>query len=445
MFKKVLVHTRRGIKFTILFMIAAFLIVGIIAFLYKPTYSVFIKGEQVGYTGDRTKLQHKINDYVENGDGTNKNVAFVQLADLPEYKLCLLKKDIVTNDDEIFNKIKEEEPDSEILYIGTTDRMEKDLIPSLGYKYEALEVKGLKRKLTLDNIKTVTCFISAIKRAKEIIKDFDPDIVIGCGGYVTAPVIYAAKKLGKRTFIHEQNSVVGLANKFLSRYTDKVGVSFESTIKDFPKDKAILTGNPCSEKALSIKATTKDKLGVDKDKKLVLIVMGSLGSRSVNDRIFSFVDKFRNKNYSVIIVTGNSYYERVKERRVPDNVKVVPFIYEMPSVMKITDLMVTRAGASTMSEITALGVPAIFIPSPYVANNHQYKNAKDLVDQNAGIMLEEKDMTDRSLIELIDKTLNDKDKIKDIKDNLKKIGIKDSSTRIYNILKDLIINDRKFY
>ena len=105
MFKKVLVHTRRGIKFTILFMIAAFLIVGIIAFLYKPTYSVFIKGEQVGYTGDRTKLQHKINDYVENGDGTNKNVAFVQLADLPEYKLCLLKKDIVTNDDEIFNKL----------------------------------------------------------------------------------------------------------------------------------------------------------------------------------------------------------------------------------------------------------------------------------------------------------------------------------------------------
>ena len=367
----------------------------------------------------------------------------------------------------IINKIKEEEPDSEILYIGTTDRMEKDLIPSLGYKYEALEVKGLKRKLTLDNIKTVTCFVSAIKRAKEIIKDFDPDIVIGCGGYVTAAVIYAAKKLGKRTFIHEQNSVVGLANKFLSRYTDKVGVSFESTIKDFPKDKAILTGNPCSEKALSIKATTKDKLGVDKDKKLVLIVMGSLGSRSVNDRIFSFVDKFRNKNYSVIIVTGNSYYERVKERRVPDNVKVVPFIYEMPSVMKITDLMVTRAGASTMSEITALGVPAIFIPSPYVANNHQYVKANkssngDFVLDNIvhrGYILEKNisgnnkiwtvvkgnNMTDRSLIELIDKTLNDKDKIKGIKDNLKKIGIKDSSTRIYNILKDLIINDRKFY
>ncbi len=311
----------------------------------------------------------------------------------------------------IINKIKEEEPDSEFLYIGTTDRMEKDLIPSMGYRYEGLEVTGLKRKLSLDNIKTITNFLGAIKKAKVIIKDFNPDIVIGCGGYVTAPVIYAAKKLGKRTFIHEQNSVVGLANKFLSKYTDKVGVSFESTINDFPKGKAVLTGNPCSEKALSIKKTTKKELEIDEDKKLVLIVMGSLGSRSVNDKIFSFIDNFRNKNYSVIIVTGNSYYEKVKDKRVPKNVKVLPFIYEMPKVMKITDLMVTRAGASTMSEITALGVPAIFVPSPYVANNHQYKNAMDLVEHNAGIMLEEKDLDGKVLIELIDKTLNDKDKI----------------------------------
>ena len=324
----------------------------------------------------------------------------------------------------IINKIKEEEPDSEFLYIGTTDRMEKDLIPSMGYRYEGLEVTGFKRKLSLDNIKTITNFLGAIKKAKVIIKDFNPDVVIGCGGYVTAPVIYAAKKLGKRTFIHEQNSVVGLANKFLSKYTDKVGVSFESTINDFPKGK---------------------ELEIDEDKKLVLIVMGSLGSRSVNDKIFSFIDNFRNKNYSVIIVTGNSYYEKVKDKRVPKNVKVLPFIYEMPKVMKITDLMVTRAGASTMSEITALGVPAIFVPSPYVANNHQYKNAMDLVEHNAGIMLEEKDLDGKVLIELIDKTLNDKDKLEEMKKNLSKLGIKDSSTRIYNTLKELIMNDRKFY
>ena len=209
----------------------------------------------------------------------------------------------------IINKIKEKEPNSEFLYIGTTNRMEKDLIPSLGYAYEGLDVTGFKRKLTLDNVKTIANFLGAIKKAKAIIKDFNPDIVIGCGGYVTAPVIYAAKKLGKRTFIHEQNSVVGLANKFLSRYTDIIGVSFESTIKDFPKGKAILTGNPCSEKALTIKPATKKELGVDENKKLVLIVMGSLGSRTVNDKIFEFIEKFRGKDYSVIFVTGNTYYE----------------------------------------------------------------------------------------------------------------------------------------
>lgn len=345
----------------------------------------------------------------------------------------------------IINKIKEEEKDSEILYIGTTDRMEKDLIPSLGYNYVGLEVTGFKRKLTLDNIKTVTNFIGAIKKAKVIIKDFNPDIVIGCGGYVTAPVIYAAKKLGKKTFIHEQNSVVGLANKFLVRYTDKIGVSFESTIDDFPEGKAILTGNPCSEKALSIKKAKKEDYGLDKNKRLVLIVMGSLGSRSVNDNIFSFIDKFKDKDYSVIFVTGVSYFEKVKDKKVPSNVKILPFIYEMPSVMKITDLIITRAGASTMSEITALEVPSIFIPSPYVVNNHQYKNAMDLVNNNAGIILEEKDLNEENLINLIDNTLSDKEKIKSIKENLKKIGIKDSSSRIYNILKELILNDRKFY
>ena len=335
----------------------------------------------------------------------------------------------------IMNKIKEEEKDSEILYIGTTDRMEKDLVPSLGYRYEGLEVTGFKRKLTFDNFKTIANFLSAIKKAKAIIKDFNPDVVIGCGGYVTAPVIYAAKKLGKKTFIHEQNSVVGLANKFLVKYTDKVGVSFESTIKDFPVGKAVLTGNPCSEKALNIKRGTKESLGLDRNKKLVLIVMGSLGSRTVNDKIFSFIDKFRNKDYSVVFVTGNSYYDKVKDKRVPDNVKVLPFIYEMPSIMKVTDLMVTRAGASTMSEITALGIPSIFIPSPYVTNNHQYMNAMDLVNNKAGLILEEKDLDSNNLINMIDTTINDKEKIKEIKDNLSK----------YNILKDLILDDRKFY
>ena len=271
----------------------------------------------------------------------------------------------------IINKIKKEEPNSEFLYIGTHNRMEKDLIPSLNIPYEPIEVTGFARKLTLENVKTLTRFLKARKKCLQIIRDFNPDIVIGTGGYVTAPVIWAAKKLGHKTFIHEQNSVVGLSNKYLTKYVDKIGVSFESTLNEFPKEKVSLTGNPCSEKAIATSKASKSDFGLTEDKKLVLIVMGSLGSKTINEKMVEFVYGFRNKNYEVIFITGNSYYDKLKSRRFPDNVKVVPFIENLPSIMKCTDLMVSRAGASTMSEIMALGIPTIFIPSPYVTNNHQ--------------------------------------------------------------------------
>ena len=345
----------------------------------------------------------------------------------------------------IINKIKEEEPQSEILYIGTTNRMEKDLIPELGIKYEEIEVSGLKRKLTLENFKVLSQFLKARGKCKKIIKEFDPDVVIGAGGYVTGPVIWAGKKLGKKTFIHEQNSVVGLTNKYLTKYADKIGVSFESTMSFFPKNKVVLTGNPCSEKAIKMKKADKENYGLSKNKKLVLIVMGSLGSKTINDKIVSFLDAFKNKEYEVMFVTGNSYYEKVKNIKLPSNVKIAPFIYEMPSLMKATDLMITRAGASTMSEILVLGVPAIFIPSPYVTNNHQYKNAMDLVNKNAALILEEKDLTKDNLINLIDKTLSNKESYNNIKNNLKSLGIKDSGERIYEVLKGMILDDKKFF
>ena len=345
----------------------------------------------------------------------------------------------------IINKIKEEEPKSDILYIGTSDRMEKDLIPALGIKYQEITVSGIKRKLTIENIKVFYQFLKARQQCKKIIKEFNPDVVIGAGGYVTGPVIWAAKKLGKKTFIHEQNSVVGLSNKYLTKYADKIGVSFASTLSNFPKDKVVLTGNPCSEKALKMKKANKEDYGLDKNKKLVLIVMGSLGSNTVNDKIVSFLNSFKGKEYQVLFVTGNSYYEKVKKIRIPDNVKIVPFIYEMPSIMKVTDLMITRAGATTMSEILVLNVPSIFIPSPYVTNNHQYRNAMDIVNKNAGLILEEKDLTKDNLINLIDKTLSNKEQYTTIKNNLKELGIKDSSSRIYEVLKEMIIDDKKFF
>lgn len=173
----------------------------------------------------------------------------------------------------IINKIKEEEPDSEFLYIGTKNRMEKDIVPTYGIKYKGIEVSGFKRKLTLDNIKTITSYLKARKECLKIIEKFKPDVVIGTGGYVTGPVIWAAKKLKKKTFIHEQNSVVGLANKYLSRYADRIGVCFESAKNSFPKEKVYLTGNPCSDKAINAKKVNIEDYGLSKDKKTVLIVM----------------------------------------------------------------------------------------------------------------------------------------------------------------------------
>jgi len=345
----------------------------------------------------------------------------------------------------IINKIKEEEPNSDILYIGTSDRMEKDIIPQLNIKYEEINVSGLKRKLTFENIKVLYQFLKARTKCKNIIKKFDPDVVIGVGGYVTGPVIWAGKKLGKKTFIHEQNSVVGLSNKYLTKYADKIGVSFASTVELFPKDKVILTGNPCSEKAIKVKKGNKEDYGLSKNKKLVLIVMGSLGSKTINDKIVSFLDSFKTKDYEIMFVTGNTYYEKIKKIRVPSNVKIVPFIYELPSVMKVTDLIVTRAGASTMSEILALNLPAIFIPSPYVTNNHQYKNAMDLVEKDAALIIEEKDLNKDNLINMIDDTLNNKEKYTNIKNNLKELGIQDSAERIYEVLKGMIMDDKKFF
>ena len=345
----------------------------------------------------------------------------------------------------IINKIRSEEENSEFLYIGTHNRMEKDLVPSLNIPYEAIEITGFIRKLTLDNFKTLVRFMRARKRCLEILKEFQPDVVIGTGGYVTAPVIWAAKKLGCKTFIHEQNSVVGLSNKYLTKYVDRIGVSFDSTLHEFPKDKVVLTGNPCGEAAVRIAPARKSDFGLSVDKKLVLIVMGSLGSKTVNEKMVEFLYGFRNKNYEVMFVTGESYYDTIKSKRFPNNVKVVPFIKNLPSLMKVTDLMISRAGASTMSEIMALGIPTIFIPSPYVTNNHQYKNALDLVKKDAALMIEEKDLTKMAFIHTIDDILGDEKRYRELKKNVRALGIVDSSTRIYDILKEMILDDKKFY
>ena len=338
----------------------------------------------------------------------------------------------------IIDKIKEKEPNSEFLYIGTHNRMEKDIVPERGIPFKSIEMYGFNKRHLLKNFKTVACIFRSFKECKKLIKEFDPDIVIGVGGYVTVPVIVSAKKLGYKTFIHEQNSIPGKSNRYLAKYCDLIGVSFASSIKYLPKEKTFLSGNPCGENAVNVPAVSKTELGLSANKKLVLMAMGSLGSASVNRYLISIMDKFKDRDYEVVIITGKGNYDEFVKNKIPDNVKVLPFYEGLTKIMKRTDLFVSRAGASTLSEVIALDVPTILIPSPFVANNHQYINASDLIKNEAAIMIEEKDLKGDILIERIDEVINDDIRLHKMKENLKKLKVPDSALLIYNKIKETI-------
>lgn len=338
----------------------------------------------------------------------------------------------------LISKLKEKDKNVEILYIGTTNRMEKDIIPKEGIPYIGIEMKGLNRKNIFKNIDVMKTYLKAVSKAKAELTKFKPDIVIGFGGYISAPVIYAAHKLKIKTIIHEQNSIPGVSNKFLSRYVDKVLVSFKESIKDFPNDKTIYTGNPRSEQIKDIEKIDKTTLGFKKDKALIIIVMGSLGSLTMTKKLKETLPLFKNKDYQVLLITGKDYYDDYKDIKLSSNVKIVPFYNNLIGLMKDADLIVTRSGASTIAELTSIGLPAIMVPSPYVTNNHQYVNAKSLEDDGACIILKEEDFNKDSLVDLLDKTINDKKKLNSMRNALLKRGVTDSATRIYEEIIKLV-------
>lgn len=341
----------------------------------------------------------------------------------------------------IINKFKEKEKDLEVLYIGTHNRMEKEIIPKRGFKYEELEIYGFSKRDLLLDIKNVFLIQKAKKKCEKIMKEFKPDLVLGIGGYVTYPVICAAHKLGIKTFIHEQNSLPGKTNMTLQSKADLIGVSFKESQKKFKKakGKVFYSGNPCGENALSLQPMNKESLGLNKNKKLVVIVAGSLGSASVNEKMKSFLNNAQKSEYEVLYITGKSLYDDfIKDEKFPDNVKVLPYLDNLPALLKNTDLIVTRAGASTMSEILSLNLPAIFIPSPYVANNHQYFNAMEIKNNGGGEVIEEKDLTPELLSNKINEVLTNSEHYSNMKKNLKKMSMNNSSELIYSELKDLI-------
>ena len=211
----------------------------------------------------------------------------------------------------------------------------------------------------------------------------------------------------------------------------------KSSLNAFPHDKVHFTGNPCSEEALKMPAAPKKEFGLTEDKKLVYIVMGSLGSSAITEKLKNSIKLFQDKNYEVMFVTGKDSYDDIKELNIPSNVKIFPYVESQARIMKKADLVVTRCGASTLAEIISLKLPSILIPSPYVPNNHQYINGMDFVNKHAGVMIEEKDLTGEKLVKTIDSLINDDKILKEMKENLADLGVDDSATRIYELLKKL--------
>lgn len=338
----------------------------------------------------------------------------------------------------IINKIKSHDKNSKFLYFGTTDRMEKDIIPEKGIPYIGIQMKGLNRKNILKNITVLKIYLAAIKKAEVELKKFKPDIVIGVGGYITAPVLVAANHLGIKTIIHEQNSIPGVSNKLLSHFVNKICVSFRESESYFPKKKTIYTGNPRSEEILSMEKGKREDFGFNHKSKFIILVMGSLGSLTMTKKMKELIPSFKDKDYQVLVVTGKNYYDDYKDVKTPTNVKIVPF-YDA-KYMKDADLIITRSGASTIAEVTALLLPSIMIPSPYVTHNHQYKNAKALEDKKACKILEEKDFCKENLLSLIDECFK-KEVYNEMRKNLKEFSCPNSAEAIYKEIMRLVRNE----
>ncbi|WP_017727209.1 undecaprenyldiphospho-muramoylpentapeptide beta-N-acetylglucosaminyltransferase [Halalkalibacterium ligniniphilum] len=342
----------------------------------------------------------------------------------------------------LIKKMKKNNPDVEVLYIGTERGLEHDLVPRENIEFETIHITGFRRKLSIENAKTIFRFMKGVAKTKKLLRSFQPDIVIGTGGYVCGPVVYAAAKLNIPTVIHEQNSVPGLTNKFLSRYVDKVAICFKEAEAFFPKNKVVFTGNPRASEVVGVdREEGRRALRLDKDRKTVLIVGGSRGAKPINDAFLETLEDVSKRSYQFIYVTGNVHYDtvmdKVKKHGSPENVTILPFVHNMPEVLAAVDLIVCRAGATTLAEITALGLPSILIPSPYVTNNHQEKNARALSSNQAAVVRLESELTGQRLLSDIDEILIDEKKWEAMREASKKLGVPDAAKRLYALLQDV--------
>ena len=345
----------------------------------------------------------------------------------------------------IANKIKKENKSANIIFIGTNRGLENDLIPRAGYELKTVEAYGLSKKISLTTIKNNIKTIKSIKKAKEIISQFKPDIVIGTGGYICGPVILAAYKLKIPTLLHESNAFPGKAVKMLAKKVDTILVSFnEAKPRIKNAKKIVLTGTPTKIKKMNITKEQKEKiireLGLSVDKPIVLIFGGSQGAKAINDVIVKIINNKLNGKYQIIWAPGQKQYELVKEsiNVKLEGVKIVPYIYNMEEVLNICDLVISRSGAMTITEIAKVGKPAIFVPLPNVSNNHQEYNAKVLENVEAAFIIKNDVLNENILNQKIEKIITNKETVEKMSNNARKIDIDNVEDKIYNEIKRLI-------
>ncbi|NHM05751.1 undecaprenyldiphospho-muramoylpentapeptide beta-N-acetylglucosaminyltransferase [Flavobacterium sp. CYK-4] len=341
----------------------------------------------------------------------------------------------------IANELKQRFPDAEFLFVGAKDKMEMQKVPQAGYPIIGLWIAGLQRRFTLDNALFPIKLISSLIKSRSIIKQFKPDVVIGTGGFASGPLLQSANRAGIPTVVQEQNSYPGITNKILSKKAKSICVAYENLERFFPKDKIRLTGNPVRQDLIGIDEKRIDAIAYFKlnaAKKTLLVLGGSLGSRRINQLIAKELDFFLSQGIQVIWQCGKFYIEEYQHFNELENVQVMAFIDKMDLVYAAADVIISRAGASSVSELCLVGKPVIFIPSPNVAEDHQTKNAKAIVDKKGALMLKESELDEKFenvFSHLIENESEQADLSKNIKSLAKPNATKDIVEEIVKLIK----------
>ncbi|MBR5236071.1 MAG: undecaprenyldiphospho-muramoylpentapeptide beta-N-acetylglucosaminyltransferase [Clostridia bacterium] len=332
---------------------------------------------------------------------------------------------------------------ADILFVGTKKGLENKLVPAAGWDIRYIEVSGLIRRLTLKNLSVIKQFLTAIIHAKKILKDFAPDVVIGTGGYVCAPVLFAAKALKIPTIIHEQNVIPGVTVKLAAGLSDRICISFSDTTKYLKKafvEKCVLTGNPIREEMFSVNSGAARKaLGLD-ERPFVTAFGGSLGAATINNAVLGLLNGEKTDHFQFMLGTGQRFYEQFTKglNKKEDNIRIVPYIENMDLVMAAADVIIGRAGALTVSELCALGKPAILVPSPNVAHDHQTHNAKSMEKIGGAIVIADRELSPETLKKAIDSVLDNEAGMAAMAENARRAGITDGAKRISDVALSLL-------